>query len=335
MAKPSSPSAAHAATSISRSMVIAMSAITAVGLLILIAGVIIGSRHEFSEHGLDPDTMNPAAGIVQGAWVIDSRKALLLIVIFGVCIIVATGVVGWFFSKREIAPMEEAMRLQRNFVADASHELKTPLAVIGARTELLEHRLKAGRPIEPTIADLKDDVTRMNEVINDLLLAATSALEHVPTDVGAAVSSAADSIRLLADRHEVALDVSLPGADEPVIVSGGSTGITRCVVAVLDNAIAHSPAGSRVEVRVKAERGQAVVTIRDHGPGLGDDPERLFHRFSRAGGGSDHQGYGLGLALARDIAVRYGGWIDAVPTDGPGTTMRITIPLAGGAGGDE
>lgn len=341
MRKPTSPApartASRAASSISLRMVIAMSGITAIGLVMLVVGVILGSRHEFSEHGVDPNDVNAAAaGIMQGTWVIDIKKAILFIAIFGVCIIAATGVVGWFFSRREIAPMQEAMRLQRNFVADASHELKTPLAVIGARTELLEHRLKAGRQIEPTIADLRDDVTRMNDVINDLLLAATSALENVPTDVGAAVRDAVDSIRLLADGHGVTLDVTVP--ETPVTVSGGETGIRRCVVAVLDNAIAHSPAGSTVAVRVTVERGQAgrgqtghgqaVVTIRDHGPGLGDDPERLFHRFSRAGGGSDHQGYGLGLALARDIAVRYGGWIDAAPTAGPGTTMRVTIPLA-------
>ncbi|KAB8294345.1 sensor histidine kinase [Bifidobacterium avesanii] len=324
--------ATRAASSISLRMVVAMSGITAIGLVMLVVGVILGSRHEFSEHGIDPNTVNTAASIMQGTWVIDIKKAILFIGVFGVCIILATGVVGWYFSRREIAPIQEAMRLQRNFVADASHELKTPLAVIGARTELLEHRLKAGRPLEPVIDDLKDDVTRMNDVINDLLLAATSALENVPTDVGKAVEDAVDSIRLLADSHGVTLDVMLPGGgsghDAPVIVSGGETGIRRCVVAVLDNAIAHSPAGSSVEVRVAAEHGQAVVTIRDHGPGLGDDPERLFHRFSRAGGGSDHQGYGLGLALARDIAVRYGGWIEAAPTAGEGTTMRLTIPLA-------
>jgi signal transduction histidine kinase len=347
-----------ASWSISLRIVLTMSVITFIGAILLIIGVIWGSRRELSEHDINPNDVNlPAA--FQGASVIDSRKALLLIVIFALGIILAAGAVGWFFSRQEIRPMQEALRLQRNFVADASHELKTPLAVIGARTELLDHRLQQGKPLDPVINDLRDDVSRMDSVINDLLLAAQGAQQTVPTDVVASTRRAIHSVALLADKASVRIDFDAP--EHPVVVRGGKTGIERCIVAVLDNAIAHSPRDSSIDVRVQAgnaegmiganstsgaadaanENGfswkeratranQAEILVRDHGEGIGSDPERLFQRFSRADSGSSHQGYGLGLALARDIAMRYNGWIDVAQTSGQGTTMRITIPLMNG-----
>ncbi|MEE8736921.1 HAMP domain-containing sensor histidine kinase [Bifidobacterium subtile] len=358
-----SPLAGNKASwSISLRIVLTMSVITFIGTILLIIGVIWGSRRELSEHDINPNDVNlPAA--FHGASVIDSRKALLLIVFFAIGIILAAGAVGWFFSRQEIRPMQEALRLQRNFVADASHELKTPLAVIGARTELLDHRLQQGKALDPVINDLRDDVSRMDSVINDLLLAAQGARQDVPTDVIAAARRAIHSVALLADKAAVRIDFAAPA--HPVIVRGGETGIERCIVAVLDNAIAHSPRGSSIDVRVRtmqaseateavgpgnarnatstgdaskaASRGsftrkerpsnQAEILVRDHGKGIGNDPERLFQRFSRADSGSSHQGYGLGLALARDIAMRYNGWIDVAQTSDQGTTMRIAIPL--------
>jgi signal transduction histidine kinase len=309
-------------------MMLAMGAITIVSALIMIAGVILGSRHEATEHDVDPNAVTNSR-LFNGAWVIDSRKTIVLIILFVIGIIVATGVIAWLSSRREIAPMQEAMRLQRNFIADASHELKTPLAVIGARTDLLEHRLQHGKDPAPVIAALRDDVTRMDSVITDLLLAAQGATRPKPTDLIAVVRQAVATVELLAERGGVTIRQVVPvDSRTSIVVMGGHIGIARCLVAVLDNAIAHSPTGSAIEVIVGTSAGKATVTVRDHGSGIEGDPERLFTRFARADVGSEHQGYGLGLALARDIASRYRGRIDVVPVTGTGTALRITLPLA-------
>ncbi|WP_369343114.1 sensor histidine kinase [Bifidobacterium fermentum] len=314
--------------SISIRMMLAMSTITIIGALMMIAGIMFGSRHEATEQNINPSEVTDGR-LFKGAWIIDSEKAVIFIIFFVIGIIAATGVVAWYFSQREIAPMQEAMRLQRNFVADASHELKTPLAVIGARTELLDHRSQRGKALEPVIEDLKDDVTRMDSVINDLLLAAQSATKLEPTDLVSATQNAINSVALLAGKEDVTIyQVVSASSTAPITVVGGQIGIERCIVAVLDNAIAHSPSGSTIEVTIGSDNTFASVTVRDHGSGISSDPERLFTRFSRADSGSDHQGYGLGLALARDITSRYQGRIDVIPVHGDGTALQIVLPLA-------
>ncbi|OXN00934.1 sensor histidine kinase [Bifidobacterium vansinderenii] len=365
----------RAATSISLRMTLAMTVITLIGAGCMIAGVLLGSRHEFSERGIDPNDVNAAASAV-GTWVIDQKKALAFIVLFAVGIIVATALVGWYFSQRELAPLHEALRLQKNFVADASHELKTPLTVISLQTDLIEYRQSRGMPIDDAVKQLRGDVDRMNDIINDLLLAAQGAQKPEPVELPGVIAEAVETVRLLADSRHVTIDwddaagggrdgdaeaaegvtgsagegvagdeagvaadpakAGTTGtAGKPITVLGGRFGLMRCIVAVLDNAIAHSPDDSHIRVTAYTTgaslRGggrEAVILVSDHGTGIGEDPERLFQRFARSDDGTAHQGYGLGLALARDVVSRYHGWIDVESSSPSGTTMRITMPLA-------
>ncbi|TPF95350.1 hypothetical protein EP30_10905 [Bifidobacterium sp. UTCIF-39] len=321
----------RAAASISLRMTLAMTVITMIGSGCLIAGVLLGSRHEFSERGIDPNDVNAAASSV-GTWVIDQKKALAFIVLFSLGIIMATALVGWYFSQRELAPLHEALRLQKNFVADASHELKTPLTVISLQTDLVEYRQSRGMPIDDAVKQLRDDVDRMNDIINDLLLAAQGAQKPEPVALGEVIDEAMSTVDLLARSKQVTVDCNDATA---ITVLGGRFGLVRCMVAVLDNAIAHSPADSHVRVNayttgesLRAGKRQAVILVSDQGNGIGDDPERLFQRFARADDGTAHQGYGLGLALARDVVSRYHGWIDVESSSSQGTTMRITLPVA-------
>lgn len=323
----------RAATSISLRMTLTMTVITLIGAGCMIAGVLLGSRHEFSERGIDPNDVNAAASAV-GTWVIDQKKALAFIVLFAVGIIVATAMVGWYFSQRELAPLHEALRLQKNFVADASHELKTPLTVISLQTDLIEYRQSRGMPIDNAVKQLRGDVDRMNDIINDLLLAAQGAQKPEPVELSGVIAEAVETVRLLADSRHVTIDWE-DVTGRPITVLGGRFGLMRCIVAVLDNAIAHSPDDSHIRVTayttgasLRGSGREAVILVSDHGTGIGGDPERLFQRFARSDDGTAHQGYGLGLALARDVVSRYHGWIDVESSSPSGTTMRITMPLA-------
>lgn len=335
-ARPMKRRVGAAARSISLRMMSAMIVITGIGAMMLVAGVILGSRHEFSELGLNPNSVNSTADL-GGTMVIDSRHAVIFIALFAAGIIIATGAVGWFFSRQEIRPIEKAMRLQRNFVADASHELKTPLSIIAARIELLNRHAHAGKSIDKELADLRDDVTRMNDVINDLLSAIQNSSHPVPVAVTSAIQGAVSSISVLAAARHVRITVT--AANKELFVLGGKTGIERCLVAVLDNGITHSPEGSTIEVGSESGHGHATITIRDHGSGISGDPERLFSRFeqghpastkdSEAPGSHPHaHTYGLGLALVRDILTRYNGAIALKAMDTGGTLVTITLPKA-------
>ncbi|PJM76232.1 sensor histidine kinase [Bifidobacterium simiarum] len=317
------------AGSISRRMMIATSVVTVIGGLIFVAGVLLGSRHEFTERGIDPDLMLAAREFGSGMMVIDTRKALMLITAFVIGIIVAVGLIGWYYSRREVEPLERALKLQKDFVADASHELKTPLAVISTRIDLLAFRYDRHQPIDQALTDLRADVDRMNAIITDLLVAARGAVNAEPVALADVVDQSVASVEPLAQRHGIDVRVRVDGDRDEFVVQGNATGISRCIVAVLDNAIAHSPDDGVVTVSLGyRHHGDVAIRVSDHGPGIGSDPERLFRRFARDDDGTQHQGYGLGLALARDVANRYGGTVEVESTSDDGTVMLISLPLS-------
>ncbi|NEG88880.1 sensor histidine kinase [Bifidobacterium aerophilum] len=319
---------------ISLRMTVAMAVVTVTGGILFAAGVLLGSRHEFAERGLDPNSMSVTEQFGSGMMVIDTRKAIAFTLLFVAGVIAAVALIGWHYSHKEVAPLEHALELQKHFVADASHELKTPLAVISTRIDLIDFRRAHGQPIDAAIADLRADVDRMNAILTDLLVAARGAVNTEPVALDTAIRQSVDSVRPLADERHVTVTTRIDGDPAHFVVQGNTVGLSRCVVAVLDNAIAHAPDGTDVTVSLGyLHHGDAAaIRITDHGGGIGDDPERLFRRFARDDDGTAHQGYGLGLALARDVASRYGGTLDVESTSANGTTMLITLPLSEVAG---
>ncbi|KFI50832.1 two-component response regulator, partial [Bifidobacterium callitrichos DSM 23973] len=147
---------------VSLRMTVAMAAVTILGGVLFVLGVLLGSRHEFAERGIDPNAMSVTEQFGSGMMVIDTRKAVGFTVLFVLGVIVAVAVIGRYYSRREVAPLEHAFELQKDFVADASHELKTPLAVIATRIDLIDFRRAHGQPIDGPLDDLRGDVDRMN-----------------------------------------------------------------------------------------------------------------------------------------------------------------------------
>ncbi|WP_374967918.1 sensor histidine kinase [Terrabacter sp. BE26] len=278
----------------------------------------------------------------------------------GVLLAALTGLVA---GRRAVRPLGEAMELQRQFVADASHELRTPLAVISTRAQMLRRHVAAdARAHEGDAADerrlaevdqLVHDTQAMADVVSDLLLSAQ--LEHVDevaekVDLGALASDVVTSLRpYAADRGVTLVDEGAgPGSVGPEVSagsdgSGGSVGsdrspcvvdgvaasLRRSVLALVDNAIAHSERGSRVEVRSSREDGLVRVDVVDHGPGVDvADVERLTRRFSRGDGASGGRRVGLGLALVTQIVRSHGGRLDVQATPGGGATFTLVIPAA-------
>lgn len=293
---------------------------------------------------------------------VDLTDTVQGIALIGAGAIVFAGLVSLVIARRAVKPLGEALRLQRQFVADAGHELRTPLAVLDARLQVVERRLGAGTPVSPeALAELRADSRSLIEIVDDLLLAAGgegTPRSGPPIDAAAVAAEAVDSLRILAAERDVTLSLhaSMPRAQELLAVRIPPTSFRRSVVALVDNAVAHSPAGGTVRVAL-APRGKRVeLTVSDDGPGIvGIDPSRVFERFAHSGpvaaGAADghavaapggngsaalgagaaapaRASFGLGLALVRDIATRYGGSVEVVDTSSAGTTFRLLLPAA-------
>jgi two-component system OmpR family sensor kinase len=271
---------------------------------------------------------------------VDAGDLVQALILIGIGAVVFAGVVSWIIARRAVTPLGTALRLQRQFVADASHELRTPLAVLDARIQVLERRLRSAAPAEPeetakTVAELRTDSKALIDIVNDLLLAAGGTDEtgsHDPVSVAPIAQEALDSLRILAAERHVAL--VLDAGDDEILVRMPSTSLRRAVVALVDNAVTHSPEGGTVTVRLRREGARLVLTVTDEGAGItGITPERVFERFAHAPAQEvtatrvpARPSFGIGLALVREIAQRQGGRVFVAETSATGTSIRFDVP---------
>jgi signal transduction histidine kinase len=220
-------------------------------------------------------------------------------------------------------------------VADASHELRTPLAVLDARLQILQRTLPADDPSAEVVAELRRDTTSLIRIVNDLLESAefggvaTATSEAV--DVVAAVDEAVRAMSVIAAEKQVGVVLT---AVEPASAHVPPSAITRCAIALIDNALRFAPSGSTVTVTVAVSPKAVSVIVRDHGPGIqGIEPSRIFDRFAHSGAAADGGNgtkarFGIGLSLVRETCVRYGGSAEVVASSASGTAISFSIPRA-------
>ncbi|MCC2307294.1 sensor histidine kinase [Cellulomonas chengniuliangii] len=228
----------------------------------------------------------------------------------------------------------------RRFVADASHELRTPLAAIRGYSELYRMgALTEPAQVDDTMRRIEQSASRMGVLVEDLLtLARMDDGRPLRADEVDLTVLAADA---LSDLH--ALDPTRPLHLEPTsgpcVVIGDEPRLRQVVANLVGNVVQHTPAGSPVEIGAAARDGAGVLWVRDHGPGI--DPEhaaRVFERFyrvdaSRSRGAGGSAGAGLGMAIVAAIVAAHHGEVSISQTAGGGTTVQVTLPVAGGSEG--
>jgi signal transduction histidine kinase len=224
-------------------------------------------------------------------------------------------------TNETLAALETAVERQRRFVADASHELRSPIASL--RTQL---EVGAAHPGLLDVAGAVEDTVRLQNLAADLLLLARLDAGERPAQ--ARVDLAALAREEAAHRAGVAVDAEAVDA-ESVEVAGSRGQLGRVLANLLDNAQRH--ARSAVTVAVRREGERAVVEVADDGDGVPEaERERIFERFVRldAARSRDDGGAGLGLAIARDVAVRHGGTLTVRETAAGGALFELRLPIA-------
>jgi two-component system OmpR family sensor kinase len=217
----------------------------------------------------------------------------------------------------------------RRFVADASHELRTPVTTIRGYAELYRHGgLAAPADLDQAMRRTEQESVRMASLVDDLLLLTRldegRPLAHDVVDLGVLGIDAAADARAVAPDRLVTADVA---AD--VTVDGDKDRLRQVVANLVGNALVHTPPGTPVSVRVHDGGGRAVVEVHDDGPGMTPDVvARAFERFSRADASRSRHagGAGLGLAIVRAIVVAHGGAVALESAPGEGTTVRVDLP---------
>jgi signal transduction histidine kinase len=263
---------------------------------------------------------------------IDDRYAMLLGLAGALgalgLLLVASG--GWLLAQKSVAPVELSMQQMRRFMADAAHELRTPVAVIRSRVDVTLERARDAESYETMLAELRVEVERLATLVNDLFTLARADAEErsytpAPVQLDEIVLEAVTTAGWIASRREITLAVA--EADE-VVITGDAALLRQLVLILLDNAIKFSHSGGAVAISVRAEQSGAAVIVRDEGVGIAqDDVPRVFDRFYRAESVRGATvGAGLGLAIAKWIADVHGAHIDIAPAPERGTIVTVRFP---------
>ncbi len=237
---------------------------------------------------------------------------------------------GMYMARRAVRPVQESFDRQRAFIADASHELKTPLTLIRADTEVLQRGLT-----DPDDRELADDVLteteHMSAILYNLLTAArldagVLDMSVEPFNLSEVLAEVVERFRALAASKEIRLEAQVPGK---LLVHGDRARTGQILAALLDNALRHTPSGGDVVATAKPWVRWAEVTVTDTGPGIA--PEHLpyiFDRFYRAPTGRTREsgGAGLGLSIACDLARAQKGDLKAENAKDGGAVFRLTMP---------
>ena len=229
------------------------------------------------------------------------------------------------FGKQQAS--EERLR---RFVADASHELRTPVSAVGAYAELFERGAQQ-RPADlaRVLRGIRVETARMQALIEDLLLLTRldegRPLERQPVELVGLAGEAVEAAQTIGGEWPVSIE-----ADEPVEVTGDRMRLREILDNLLANVRTHTPPGTPTTVRVRKEGDEAVLEVADRGPGLdAEDAARVFERFYRAdpSRARDRGGTGLGLAVVAALIEAHGGRVELDTTPGSGATFRVRLPV--------
>jgi heavy metal sensor kinase len=230
-----------------------------------------------------------------------------------------------------LARLDQSFESMRRFVADASHELRTPIAVIRGEADVALSHDRGAAEYRESLAIVLDESRRLSRLVDDLLNLARADAGRVQLEVqefyfNELLAECCRSIQTLASASGIALECRSAG---DVQFRGDEGLLRRLVINLLDNAIRYTPPGGKVSAALEAD--PACVRIRISDTGIGIPPEaapHVFERFYRADKARSRQdgGFGLGLSIVKWIAEAHHGAVELTPNSGPGTTFTVTLP---------
>jgi heavy metal sensor kinase len=230
------------------------------------------------------------------------------------------------------ARLESSFEQLRRFTADASHELRTPLSVIRGIGESGLGETRTPAEYKEAMGSMLEEVDRLSNLVDTLLRlsygdAGTVRLSRALVDLGHLTRDVVSSLAILAEERGQRLNVD---AADGVVVSADRLVLREAITNVVDNAIKYSPKASAIDIRVRPDGKQALVTVADQGPGVASEHrERIFDRFFRVdeARSRDDGGTGLGLAIAKWAVEVNGGHISVAAGANGGSVFRIALPI--------
>lgn len=292
------------------------------------------------------DENGAVAGLLQSGFVLDLRdqqvnQMLATIALASLAGLLGAAVVTVLVTGRALRPIRSAFAAERRFVASASHELRTPVAVVRASAEILQREDLVKPGGEKLVEDIISESDRLARLVSDLLALASAeagaiTVERRPLEMRAFVADVARRAEAMATERGVGIEVEQIGgesaADRELMVSADPDRMAQLLLIFVDNAVDHSPQGGVVRLQVQPitshGRAQVSVAVADQGPGVPQhERSRIFEPFARLTGRRRETGNtGLGLAIAQLLAARHDAVLHVGDAEGGGAVFSVWLP---------
>jgi len=262
----------------------------------------------------------------QASQIMRMRLLFLLAVLVA---IFALAVFSWFFTRRMIRPLEQSRKEQNAFIAAASHELRSPLAVIQSSLSAISHASeeKADQFIAISLKECK----RMTRLIQDMLSLSRSdnhtwVMNMAPCEVDTLLLETYEKYEIPAHEKGLSFSVQLPEEDLPSCILDKAK-ISQILSILIENALSYVPEDGVLCLSAKKEPGAIIISVSDNGPGIPDsEKEAVFQRFYRSDASrNDKNHFGLGLCIAKELALLHHGSLKVTDTPGGGATFLLKL----------
>lgn len=260
------------------------------------------------------------------------RQIYLQYITIGVFGVILICVANWFLSKFILYPAEQSMKEQKEFIAAAHHELRSPLAVVSASLDVMEDTSDE-EMLKKYRNNAKNEVTRMGRLVNDLLILSGSSfnkwrVKKTESDIDTLLIDVAEQYAPIAEIKQIQLSLDLP---DDVIGTAyiDNDRIKQILHVLLDNAFSYCPKGSNIKLSCKKHKNKINFVVADSGNGIADEEkEKIFRKFYRTDKSrTEKSHFGLGLPVALELTQMHSGTLSITDTLGGGATFTLSIPV--------
>ena len=254
-----------------------------------------------------------------------TKMILVISVVVSVLSLILIYIIAKKVSKIIVKPVEETFEKQKQFISDASHELKTPLAVIEANADVLENEVGSNK----WLTYIQNEIESMNKLINELLLLAkmenSNSKNYEEFNLSEEIEMVTSMFESMAYENKINFNIDI---QKDIKMKGNKEDIEHILSTLLDNAIKHTEPEKQITVQLKKEKDKIFLQVKNMGePIPKEEKEKIFERFYRIdkARNRNEKRYGLGLAIAKSTVQKYNGKIEVYCKDGI-TTFEVTIP---------
>lgn len=268
---------------------------------------------------------------IAGDIAIDQLRNILLALNGGLLLIIP--VASWFLAKRTLTPVQKMHEQQKQFVSDASHEMRTPLAIMSGEIEVILKKKRTVADYKKTLVSTKEETDRLSKLVENLLFLAkdnqnTQILQHESIDITDSINEVTQALLPKSKQKKVSIGLEVKAVATAPIVKGYPSLLRQLFYNLLDNAITYTPKRGKITITLLEVKSTIVIAIHDTGIGIAkEEQSKILNRFYRVDTSrSETKGYGLGLSIVKSIIARHNGKLLITSEVKKGSTFTVILP---------